>query len=335
MAHALSIRANGFTEMAFTGDRKAVWHSLGQEMPEDAPLEVWEQQAGMDWRIMRSKSRFVTEAGGEPQVWDDYHVLFRSDTKAPLAVVSDSFKVVQPKEVLHFFADLIREAGFKMTTAGVLHGGRKFWAQADVGVGDDVVRGDFLGARLLVATACDGSMNTIAKGVSERVLCANTLGFAMSEKGGSIVRVSHRSEFNADRVKEQLGLAPAAFARFIKQARELAKREVSPVEATAFVLSLMGGTPQVKSAADSERNDKVRESSGYKTILSLFNGQGRGSMLPGVRGTAWGLVNGVTEYVDHFQRSRSADNKFDSSQFGAGDDLKTEAFERAVALLAA
>lgn len=335
MAHALSIRENGKVEFAFTGDRSAIWHSLGNVIPDDATPEQWKVAAGMDWSIQRSKVRFVPSLGADPTVWDDYHVLLRSDTKAPLAVVSDSFKVVQPGEVIDFFHDLIDAAGFKMTTAGVLHGGRKFWAQADIGDGDDVVRGDFVGARLLLATACDGSMNTIAKGVSERVVCANTLGFAMSEKGGSIVRVSHRSEFNADRVKEQLGLAPAGFARFIKQARELSKLEVSPPAAKQFVLTLLGGVPVETVAADAERNEKVRESSGYKTILALFEGQGRGSSLPGVRGTAWGLVNGVTEYVDHFQRARSSDNKFDSSQFGAGDELKTKAFDKAVELLAA
>lgn len=316
MAHEIDF-SKGRAAMAFTGKREAIWHGLGEALPEGAPLENWEKAAGMDWKIQRSKVRYATDRGSNTIEWPDQHVLLRSDTKAPLAIVSDSFKVVQPRDVLHFFADLIRDAGFKLTTAGVLHGGRKFWAQADVGTGDDVVRGDFVSARLLLATSCDGSMNTIAKGVSERVVCANTLGFALAEKGGSLVRVSHRSEFDASAVKARLGVAPAAFARFMRQARELAKRQVSPVEAESFALSIGGNETSI----------------GYQSILTLFGGKGRGSNLPGVTGTAWGLVNAATEYVDWYQRARSADNRMDSAEFGSGDELKTSAFNRALAML--
>jgi phage/plasmid-like protein (TIGR03299 family) len=334
MAHAIDF-SKGRAAMAFTGNRNAIWHGLGEAMPEDAPIEEWERAAGMDWQIQRSKVRFATsrEDVAAPTVWPDYHVLLRSDTKAPLAVVSDSFQVVQPREVLSFFADLIREAGFRLTTAGVLHGGKKFWAQADVGAGDNVVKNDFVGARLLLATACDGSMNTIAKGVSERVVCSNTLGFAMQETNGSMVKVSHRSVFDEAKVKRQLGVAPVAFARFMAQARELAKREVSPEEAQLLTLALMGGVAAPQNAAQIVRNSKVVDSIGYQTVLALFGGKGRGANLPGVAGTAWGLVNGVTEYVDHYQRSRSPDNRMDSAEFGAGDALKTDAFKAALALL--
>lgn len=332
MAHDLDF-SKGRAAMAFTGARNLVWHGLGEEMVEGASIEEWERAAGMDWRIQRSKVRFAPAAGATPVEWPDHHVLLRSDTKAPLAIVSDGFRIVQPGEILHFFADLIREAGFKMTTAGVLHGGRKFWAQADVGAGDNVVPCDFVGARLLLATACDGSMNTIAKGVSERVVCANTLGFALSESGGTTVKVSHRSVFDPEKVKRQLGVAPTAFAKFMRQARELSKREVSPEEAQLFTLELMGGTANPNSAQQIVRNSKVADSVGYRTVLALFEGKGRGSELPGVSGTAWGLVNGFSEYADWYQRSRTPDSHFDSTQFGAGDELKTSAFKRALALL--
>jgi phage/plasmid-like protein (TIGR03299 family) len=320
--HALDF-TTGRAALAFTGERSAIWHGLGQSIDPAASLEEWRTAAGMDWRIQRAFVRYAPAPDAAPVAWTDHHVLIRSDNKAPLSIVSDSFEIVQPAQVLEFFRDLIRDAGFTLTTAGCLHGGRKFWAQADVGAGDDVVPGDFVGARLLLATACDGSMATVAKGVSERVVCANTLGFAMAEKGGSLVKVSHRSVFDASRVKNQLGLASSGFARFIRGARELARQPVSPQEADAFILSLMGGRPD-----DDERNDKVRQSTGFRTIAALFDGKGRG-MTP----TLWGLVNATTEYVDHYQRARSADNRFDSSQFGAGDDLKTAALEKALELV--
>jgi phage/plasmid-like protein (TIGR03299 family) len=332
MAHAIDF-STGRAALAFTGPREAIWHGLGESLPDSASLAEWQTAAGMDWRIQRSKVRYAPGPGLAPIEWPDHHVLLRSDTRSPLAIVSDSFQVVQPSEVIGFFADLIREAGFKMTTAGVLHGGRKFWAQADVGMTETVCRGDFVGARLLLATACDGSMNTIAKGVSERVVCANTLGFAMSEKGGSLVKVSHRSVFDADRVKSQLGVAPTAFARFIANARELARMPLAPIEARSTVLELLGGHANPTSKTQADKAAKVMESAGYQTILALFEGKARGAEMAGP--TGWGLVNAVTEYVDHYSRSRSLDNRMDSSQFGPGDGLKTAAFDRMMDMLTA
>jgi hypothetical protein len=38
----------------------------------------------------------------------DQHVLFRSDSKKALGLVSEKYKVVQPSEVIEFFRDLAR-----------------------------------------------------------------------------------------------------------------------------------------------------------------------------------------------------------------------------------
>jgi hypothetical protein len=60
-------------------------------------------------------------------------VLYRSDTKAPLSIMSsERFKIVQPEEVISFYEDLVAVAGFRLHTAGSLLGGKKIWALAVV-----------------------------------------------------------------------------------------------------------------------------------------------------------------------------------------------------------
>jgi hypothetical protein len=71
--------------------------------------------------------------------------------------------------------------------------------------------------------------------------------------------------------------------------------------------------------------EKVRETVGFKKVLSLFNGAGMGSQMDGVMGTRWGLLNAFTEYADHHVRARSDENRFVSSQWGVGADLKQRA----------
>lgn len=35
--------------MAYVGAEP--WHGLGNQLPPNQPIEVWQQQAGMDWQI--------------------------------------------------------------------------------------------------------------------------------------------------------------------------------------------------------------------------------------------------------------------------------------------
>ena len=60
----------------------------------------------------------------------DNKVLYRSDTHAPLSVVSQRYQVVQPREILEFYRDLTEISGFELETAGRFKGGRKIWALA-------------------------------------------------------------------------------------------------------------------------------------------------------------------------------------------------------------
>lgn len=107
-------------------------------------------------------------------------MLFRSDTKAPLSVVSQRFQVVQPSEILDFYRDLTEVSGFDLNqTAGVLKGGRKIWALARTGQSSTLKGNDVNNADVLLATAYDGTLATTAQFMSIRVVCNNTLAVAL------------------------------------------------------------------------------------------------------------------------------------------------------------
>ena len=106
--------------MAYVGETP--WHNLGQQLPAKQPIDVWAREAGMDWTIRATPVRYmavnsntgagsrtgasVSELYGEPMEFPDQKVLYRSDTKAALSVVSSRYQVVQPKQVLEFYRDL-------------------------------------------------------------------------------------------------------------------------------------------------------------------------------------------------------------------------------------
>ena len=101
----------------------------------------------MDWTIRETPVRYLLSLTmAVPPSWlDEQKVLYRSDTHAPLSVVSGRYQVVQPRR-FGFYRDLSEISGFELETAGVLKAGRKFWALARTGKensaeGNDVVKG--------------------------------------------------------------------------------------------------------------------------------------------------------------------------------------------------
>lgn len=312
MAHHLSLFEDK-AEMAYVGQKP--WHGLGQEVAQGASLEQWLEQANMQWSYKESVAQFTN---GELREYPEYKVLYRSDNNKPLSVVSNRYKVVQPKEIVEFFRSLVEREGFTIETLGALKEGRRIWALANTNIENDVVGSDRLKAHLLLITSCDGSLATTAKFVSTRVVCWNTQAIALHGERGQAVKVRHNTVFNPDLVKEEMGLIGAkAFDRFLGNMRGLTKVNMTQNDAQNFVASLL--------PASTGGEKDVRESKAFLKIMGLFNGGAKGSNLPGVSGTAWGLLNAVTEYTDHHVRSRSLENRFDSAMFGVGAGLKATA----------
>ena len=310
--------------MAFVG--QTPWHGLGNKLEEDQPLEVWLKQAGMDWNINETEVLFKAEGPGfNIQSNRDAKVLYRSDSLEALSVVSNRYKVVQPREVLEFYRDLVDVGGFKLESAGVLKGGRKLWALARTGQETLLKGGDRVKGYLLLATACDGTLATTAQFTSVRVVCNNTLQMAVGDSNGAI-KVPHSTTFDSIQVKQSLGLGMSSWDAFMVSIKALSERKVHRIEAMNYLVDVLGD-PEIPLANQS--NEKA-----ISTTLGLFNGKGKGSDLAAANDTAWGLLNAVTEFVDHHKTARSTDNRLNSAWFGQGAAIKEKAFERAMQLVA-
>src|SRR3989344_4786101 len=183
--------------MAYAG--AAPWHGLGNQLTQKQPIEVWQREAGMDWQIQESPVHFKSDTIGTLGAihsFPEQKVLFRSDTKAPLSVVSNRYHTVQPREVLEFYRDLTEVSGYELETAGVLKGGRKFWALARTGQGAVIKGNDQVNGYLLLATSCDGTLATTATPTTVRVVCNNTLTIALDGTNRAI-KVPHNTRFDS------------------------------------------------------------------------------------------------------------------------------------------
>ena len=296
------------------------WHGLGNRVTPGASIETWAHEAGMGWTVERAPVQYLPGSDRILSTSADHHVLYRSDTHAPLAVVSPRFKPVQPAEVLSFFREFAEAGHLSIETAGCLRGGATLWALArtnrELDMGGDVVRGYYL-----LTTANDGRAATCATATSVRVVCANTLKQALTGATDPIV-VRHTTRFDGTSTSKRLANADVEWASFAASVRLMAEARVRRPEARELTRTLL-----------KLDDDSVQTSRGYHKIMSLFDGHGRGSRMDTTSGTAWGWLNAVTEYVDHHATERKAGGRLHAAWLGAGDVLKTEASRIAMTMV--
>ena len=311
--------------MAYAGEKP--WHGLGNRLAPQQPIEVWKRQAGMDWKVEEAEVRYVAgnQNLGAIHAFPEQKVLYRSDNGSPLSVVSKRFRVVQPGQILEFYRVLTANSGFKLETAGVLREGRKFWALARTGQRATLKGGDKVDGYLLLATACDGTLATTAQFTSVRVVCSNTLTIALDNATGAI-KVPHRSQFDPDVVKRQLGITVSSWDGFTARIKALVERPVDPDVVDGLLR-------RVLTYAGADGQATVVNEQAMANVRSLYEGGGRGALMPSSRGTAWGLLNSVTEFVDHHRRARSDDHRRDAAWFGPGAQIKQRAWDEVMKLV--
>lgn len=314
--------SNDRANMAYVGDLP--WHSLGQELTVEAPIETWVVEAGLNYGVKTSPTMFVV--GGKTITVPDSKTLYRDDTNAPLGIVSETrFHESQPSEVLEFYRDLVSASGdFTLETAGALDGGKQVWAMAKYKKVIDV-GGDILKPYLLLTDAFTGKKARIAQFTTVRVVCNNTLEMSLRQDVSSSVRIPHTRKFDASAVKAELGLAAEKAETFAEDVERLAAAPMKQAQFIEFMTDLYAKRDAAKNITNTKWLTKI-----IADGTELFE-NGPGADLKTAKGTAWGALNVVTHLEDFDRKALDNDSRFRSAQFGEGKRIK----RRAVELLAA
>lgn len=305
------------------------WHGFGFAMEPGMPLEEWQKAARLDWTVKR-RPVFTQLYDDQPHLpIESLEALVRSDSNAVLSVVGPQYKIVQPREVLEFFRDLIDSQGFELETAGALADGKRVWALAKTSEVYNLAGQDPIRMYLLLATSYDKKFSTTAQYTGVRVVCNNTLSIAVGqglsgERVLTAFRVPHCTAFDADVAKAALGLRAASWEQFKADVELLSTTHVTPEQARRFFLNLTGFDE-----AKSEEEQLKANYLAQKLIQAAADAPG--SELPTANGTLWGLVNAVTYFTDHKRRARDNGARLNSSWFGTSAQLKNTAWTQALA----
>lgn len=327
--------------MGFVG--ATPWHGLGNEVTDEAAMysaELFIDQCGLNWEA--EKRQLYREVDGEKKPAQAWEVVRKSDGRVLADMVGQRYTILQNKEAFEWFQPWLNQKEAALHTGGALFEGSRIWALAKLNRDPmEIAAGDIVEKYVLLSHSHDGSLAVRVGFTPVRVVCANTLSMAHSDKASKLIRLKHSRNVhtNLDNLREVMNLVNAEFEATAEQYRLLQRKTINQNDLRKYVKRVFEidaedsviwtGKERTKEEKEvvSERQKNILEE-----VLELCEA-GKGNNLPSVKGTYWSAYNGVTEYLSYVS-GRNSDNRLNSLWFGQGSNMNEAALKIAVEMAA-
>ena len=317
MSHEVEM-VNGVAQMAYAGEKP--WHGLGVEVSNDLTPNQIMKKAGLDWSVEKVPLYFTNRGGKAISV--NKQALVRSTDQKVLDVIGDDWNPVQNENAFEFFSEYVLAGDMEMNTAGSLKGGKNVFALAKVKESFSILGEDQVDSYLLFSNPHEYGKAIDVRFTPVRVVCNNTLTFSLQAASKNFVKLNHRSKFDADMVKQQMGLASEKFAKYKEMAEFLSTKKFSVESLINYYNEVFPHTyskgKEVKAIEDLTKNAKAAMDVLYTQPGANFG-----------EGTWWQALNSVTYMTDHTM-GRNAETRLQSAWFGQNQARKVKAVNKAV-----
>lgn len=325
MAH--NIWNDGTTDAMFmVGKQTDAWHKLGQRVDTAATWEDAMKLANLDWNIVKVQNYARNPAN--KVVPTESWTVYRDRDNMELGTVGAGYTVKQNAECFQFVDTLLEaNGGSHYDSAGALGNGSRIWCSVRVPKADFAIGNDKHESYLVFTTSHDGSMAHTAKISSVRVVCQNTLNAALGE-AGAMFRVRHTKNGDARlaSAKQLMGSVVINANTLAEKLKALSNRKMTRVSMVA-ILNRLFPVPKDENSSTTRRENVISE------VLSIYAANDNGAF-PEQRGTAYNLLNAVTNYTDHVRTARITKDRegmdislarAENAVVGSGDALKASA----------
>ena len=243
-----------------------------------------------------------------------------SQDRRVLSVASPAYEVRQPEEILSW-ATFAQTDGARWETCFLMNEGRQ--VAASIAFDTEVVIdpngvGDRVRTYLMVAGSFDGSLANVARYTPVRVVCENTLNAALGARNGFSFKSTQKVRERVAEWQKAQALVANASDAFQKEAQALFEAPLPKDKFFAQVVPALYPEPEKDVKGSQKKWDgKVA------TLAEVYNGP----TLDGIRDTAWGAWNVLTE-ANQWKRGVRAGNGENFLLAGAGFDTATNAFRQ-------
>ena len=303
--------------MAYAGAKP--WHGLGVPVSNDLTPQQMQTKAGLDWSVDKMDIE-VPGIGTVP----GKKALVRSSDQKIFDVVGNDWNPIQNDDAFAFFNEYVAAGDMEMETAGSLKDGRNVFALAKVKESFSILGDDQVDSYLLFSNPHEYGKAIDIRFTPIRVVCNNTLTFSLQSSSKNFVKLNHRTVFNPDLVKEQMGLASEKFAMYKDMAEFLSTKKFSVETLVQYYNDVFPHTyansreKKVLEVADLTKNGKAA-----MDVLYTQPGAQYGE------GTWWQALNSVTYMTDHLI-GKNAESRLQSAWFGQNQRRKVAAVNKAV-----
>ena len=303
--------------MAYAGETP--WHGLGTKVNNDLTPAQIRKAAGLSWDVER-KPMYYRWGDENEEIPVGSDVLVRNDTGRKLTEISEEWQEVSNQTAFEFFDEFIKAGQMEMHTAGSLKNGNIVWALAKVRKHFQLFnKKDTVESFLLFSLPHIYGKCLDVRFTPIRVVCNNTLTLALDRHGDMAVKLNHRRKFDADQVKETLGLADNKLEIYKKNAQLLSTKKWQ----TATLEKYFSEVFPNKSAKEDSEDKMSRPARKALEVMDTQPGADLGA------GTWWQAFNAVTYLTDH-QLGHSPDTRLYSAWYGSNRKKKVFALEKAV-----
>lgn len=307
--------------MAFVSRGEVAWHNLGTVLPKNEPLTAAKcmKYGGLDYEvgIIPTYAQVpVFGANGEvvshvESVVPKSNATFRKDTGDILGTVGDRYTVVQNKDAFSFFDAITGGEEGIYETAGALGVGERIFITAKM---PDYIRidgtDDITEVYVLLTSSHDGTGAIKACVTPIRVVCNNTLRAALSSCTN---KVSIRHTTNAQAALAEAHNLMGITNQYAQEMNDVLNHLTTVKLPDAKALEIIEKLFPMPEDKPSTRTINIRNE-----VFGAYQGAvGQ----EGIVGTAYGLFNGITYYVDHLKNYKNDEVKLDNIMEGQGAKL--------------
>lgn len=338
MAHQISeiVTKDGrkIAEAFYAGDGRNLrpaWHGLGQNVTDALTSYDAAAAAHLLWDVRVVPS--AANIDGRYVDSNEFCLTVRDDNDFILGQVKNRYAPVQNWKAFSFLDSLIAEQELFFESAGALDGGRRVWILARLPHIYNVTNDDVVKQYLLFVNHHDGTGSVRCFPTSVRVVCQNTLSFALKQDGWDGIAIRHVGDIEkkVEAARATLGKVSKVFADMLVIQQALAQRKLDAGDFVKYIDTLVpapmkDGKLVTEGKGFTMRNNKVAAiaSNFYRDPMQKIGG---------IENTAWAAFNAVTQHIDHDGRRRKTGDKSDAEvrmnavMLGSGANEKRKAFD--------
>lgn len=320
--------------MAYVTDRGLPWwagtyRDTGQGTGLDR-LQTAEEMivaAGLDWDVEIDQIALVKSGA----ISAEKFATVRTSDGAWLGTVGRNYQIIQNREAFAFADALVDDGQAKYETAGSMRGGRVVCLSMELSHLDIKLEGEHpegdVKLYLLLSNAHDGSRALECDITPIRWVCKNTLNLAIGNAQRRFkIRHSGSTDGKLQAARQALGIAFTYDKAFAEAANRLLDKKL--VDEQVLEILQKSVWPIDIETATEGRIESHAATRAFENYLTSDN-------LAPIRGTAWGVLNAVAEFVDHEVDYRGrydtdADVRANSILWGTAQYRKQRAFDALV-----